>query len=150
MSNVSESRFNMWRAVFAMAHADNVVTVQERAFMENYLKQVPFSPRQAEALRQDMEEAQDVNEMFAQIVEPEDYAAFFQFARELVWSDGDMAAQEEAIKERLKAEYMDKFDLKRLERELAQSRAGAQEEREADKTDGVVSFLKKMITGGRK
>ena len=51
---ISESRFKMWRAVFAMAHADGLVTDHEKSFMENYLEKVPFSPEQREILREDM------------------------------------------------------------------------------------------------
>lgn len=153
---ISKSRFHMWRAVFAMAHADHVVTDEEKAFMENYLDNVPFSEEQKEVLREDMVTAQDVSEMFFMITEPEDQGQFFQFARELVWCDGDFDAQEEAIKERLKADQIDKMNLGRLETELHRSRAEARMEKTAEKREfeqqadsllGLGSFLRKMVGG---
>lgn len=156
---ISESRFYMWRAVFAMAHADHVITGDERAFMENYLRHVPFSPEQAATLREDMGEAQDVNEMLDMVSEPEDQSAFFQFARELVWCDGDLAKQEEAIKARLNAEQMSRLNLDRLELELDRSRAEAkmrktkeyrEMEDDAEKIVGFGAFLRGMVKGGRR
>lgn len=129
---ISESRFHMWRAVFAMAHADHVISGAEWAFMENYLRHVPFSPEQRAVLRQDMEEAQIPGEMFSRITEPEDQGAFFQFARELVWCDGDLAAQEAAIKERLSAGQMARLNLGSLETALHKSRAEARMDRRAE------------------
>ncbi|MCB9991132.1 MAG: TerB family tellurite resistance protein [Rhodospirillales bacterium] len=129
---ISESRFNMWRAVFAMAHADHVVTAEERAFMENYLNRVAFSEEQRAVLRQDMIEAQDIYELFAEISDAEDRGAFFQFARELCWCDGDFDAQEEMIKERLKTEVMGGMNLTRIDLELKKSRAEMKMERTAE------------------
>ena len=36
-NNVSESRFYMWRAIFALAHADHIVTDEEYRFMQKAL-----------------------------------------------------------------------------------------------------------------
>ncbi len=120
---ISESRFYMWRAVFSMAHADHVVTDEERSFMEGYLAQVPFSDAQRSTLEQDMAEAQDVYEMFDMITEPEDRGQFFEFARMMCWSDGDYDAQEEEIKEYLKESQLKHVNADKLELELRQSRA---------------------------
>jgi len=152
-----ESRFFMWRAIFAMAHADHVVTDDERAFMENYLNNVPFSPVQKDILREDMAAPQNAGEMFSLITEPEDRGTFFQFARELVWCDGDLAAQEEVIKECLQSGHMAGLNVSRLEVETSRSVAearmqrtaeGRRMEEDADDVLGLASFLRKMI--GRK
>ena len=39
---VSESRFYMWRTLFSVAHADNVVTDEEIAFMAHILEDINF------------------------------------------------------------------------------------------------------------
>lgn len=129
---VSESRFSMWRAVFAMVHADHVVTDEERDFMENYLEQVAFSDEQRKTLREDMSTAQNVDDMFDLITDPEDQGQFFQFARMLVWSDGDFDEQEKLIKERLMARQLDKFDMDKIRKDLQESRELAKMQREQD------------------
>ena len=47
-SVVSESRFYMWRTLFAVAHADNVVADEEVEFMAHILEDVEFSDHQTE------------------------------------------------------------------------------------------------------
>ena len=129
---LNESRFNMWRAVFAMAHADHVVTQDEKDFMENYLNHVPFSDVQKDILRGDMEHAQSVDEMFDGISVAEDRGEFFQFARMLCWCDGDFDAQEEEIKNKLSDLQMRHIDMAGLEKELALTREMAEWQREKD------------------
>lgn len=101
MSGVSESKFNMWRAVFALAHADHVVTDEERRFMNKALAKEGFSAEQEATLREDMETPQGIADMFVRITDQKDRSRFFYFARMLFWCDGDFAAQEQAILTRL-------------------------------------------------
>ena len=149
---VSESRFYMWRAVFAMAHADEVVTAEEQAFMESYLEKVPFSSKQLSILKGDIKDAQDIHEMFSMISESEDLSQFFEFSRALVWCDGDYEEQEREIKERLKAEHVGKLNVELVETELRRSRSESRKKRTAElrelKEDANKRVgLKKMIKG---
>ncbi|GJL85294.1 MAG: hypothetical protein DHS20C02_10690 [Micavibrio sp.] len=116
---VSQCRFYMWRTVVALAHADHVVTQEERDFIENYLNNVPFSDEQKETLRADLEHAQDVDEMFDEITEASDRAEFFEFARMMVWCDGNYDAQEEKLFEYLKDSQMSRVNMGAMQ-ELAQ------------------------------
>ena len=101
-ASLTDSRFHMWRTVFALAHADGQVTDQERRFMQIYLSRVPADFRQKEILQKDVAQAQDVAVMFAKITVEKDVEDFFNFARLLVWCDGDFGAQESQIMERLR------------------------------------------------
>ena len=96
-AGVSESKFHMWRAIFALAHADHVVTQEERKFMNKALHEQGFSEEQKRVLRDDMETSSDIMNMFLRIEDQEDRSQFFYFARMLLWCDGDFAAQEQAI-----------------------------------------------------
>lgn len=96
-AGVSESKFNMWRAIFALAHADHVVTEEERKFMQKALATEGFSPEQKRILEGDMEVSRDIRNMFMRITDQADRSRFFYFARMLLWCDGDFAAQEQAI-----------------------------------------------------
>ncbi len=98
---VSDSEFNMWRAVFAFALVDNVLSIEEQDLLQSYLKQVPFSPKELEALREDFNKKQNVEAMYKRISEPKDKSRFCVFARALVWSDGDMEQQEANILKRV-------------------------------------------------
>lgn len=101
---MSESRFYMWRAVFAMAHADGVLAPQEHEMLSEFIEKRPFSPPQREVLKQDLEAPQDVEALFENISHEKDREDFFDLARALVWCDGNYAEQERVILERLKSQ----------------------------------------------
>lgn len=108
--SITESRFYMWRALFAIAHADEVVSNEERRFMNKTLHDYPFSAAQAQILEQDMTVRQDVNILFGKITDPQDRSQFFDYARTLVWCDGDYGAKEQEILLRLKREHVQSAD----------------------------------------
>ena len=100
--HLTDSQFYMWRALFALVHADDVVTAEEVRFMAEILEDIPFNDDQRAILNKDITEAQDITAMFASITDPKDQAEFFEFARELVWVDGDYGAEEQEIMLKLK------------------------------------------------
>lgn len=87
----------MWRAIFALSHADRVVTDEERRFMLKALDEEPFSDDQRRILRDDMEKPQNVAVQFGHITDPEDRHRFFYFARMLTWCDGDFSPEEQKM-----------------------------------------------------
>jgi len=125
-TSMTESRFNMWRAVIAMAHADGVVTGDERDLVEKYIGKLPLSEGQKVTLRADLQQEQDVNAMLAAVSEPSDQADFFQFAQMIVNVDGDRAQQEQAIVEKLTSKQMSKFSKEEITQNLRQGRMAAQ------------------------
>lgn len=111
---VSESRFQMWRTLFAIAHADHIVTEEEQKFMEEALESVPFSLSQKTILEEDIKHPKDIIEMFEGISDFEDRSAFFDFARKLVWIDGDYGEEEQDIILKLKTAHMKTADAGKL------------------------------------
>ena len=97
MTQINESQFHMWRTLFAISHADDIVTEEEIRFMTEALEDVPFSPEQQDILKDDITNPKDIVEMFKKVTEPRDQAEFFKFARELVWVDGDYGKEEQEI-----------------------------------------------------
>jgi len=87
----------MWRTLFALAHADHVVSEEEVRFMAEALEDVPFSDEQKATLTEDISKAQNIEFMFAGITEPLDQAEFFNHARELCHIDGDYGLEEQQI-----------------------------------------------------
>ena len=98
---VSDSEFNMWRAVFAFSLVDHVLSIEEQTLLQSYLATVPFSYSQLKTLRNDFVEPQDVEDMYAKITEKKDKERFCMLARALVWSEGNMDEQERTILRRL-------------------------------------------------
>ena len=96
----------MWRAVFALAHADGVVTDEEKEYMNEVLASVPFSEEQHATLKEDIYAPRDIVEMFSEISEQEDQALFFKFAKEIVHADGEYDTNEQHVLLRLKAAHV--------------------------------------------
>lgn len=115
--SVSESRFNMWRGVVAFAHADHKVEPEERKFITQYFESVPFSHDQQLQLLEELEDAQDLNDIFPKITEAEDRSEFILFARMMCWADGDLHHQEEEILKRMNGEIIRQIDLDNIMRQ---------------------------------
>lgn len=143
---LSDSRFNMWRAVVALAHLDDYIAVEEQDFIGRYLQNVPFDEEQKAVLLNELAEGGDVKEFFDQITEPSDQSDFFEFARMICWCDGDYDAQEEKIFEYLKGVQMHRVNegaMYNLVRETRRSErlVRAQEDEEFEKTaEGLLSL----------
>lgn len=114
MKPVTESQFYMWRTLFAISHADDIVTQEEIRFMTEALEDVPFSPEQQDILKDDITNPKDIVEMFSKISNNRDQAEFFKFARELVWIDGDYGAEEQEIMLKLKRLHIQDVDVDSL------------------------------------
>lgn len=119
---ISDSRFHMWRAVVALAHADGRIAPEEKDLVNGYLAHVPFTSEQKEILQDDMTEPQDMVEMFDRISAPEDQGEFFEFARMMNWCDGDYDSQEEKIFERLKSTQMHRVNPDKMRQVLQETR----------------------------
>lgn len=135
-SGVPDSEFYMWRTLFAVAHADHVVTDEEVRFMATALADVAFSDEQRKILHEDAKDAKDIEEMYHQITEPKDQAAFFKFAHELVHIDGDYGAEEQQIMLRLKELHVKATDVDSLVGSIALSF----DDKENDEVDGASAF----------
>lgn len=112
---LNDSRFYMWRAVVAMAHADGVVTPHEMAFINDYIKDMSLSAQQLEIIGQDLHTPQDTYEMFAHISDLQDKRDFFALARALSWCDGDYDEQEKHIIDCLEESHIDNENRNLLE-----------------------------------
>lgn len=111
---MTESRFHMWRAIFALAHADEKITLEERQFLEDVLRREPFNDEQKALLQGDIKNAQDIGRMFKGITDQPDRSAFFYFARLLCWCDGDFAQQEQQIVLKLKETHLKEMNFENM------------------------------------
>ena len=96
-AGVCDDELYMWRAIVAMAHADNVVTPEEVVFMKEMVKGSALSREQLEILEDDLRNPKDPADMFFRINDPKYRSRFFNYARMLCWCDGDFGAQEQEI-----------------------------------------------------
>ena len=94
-----------------MAHADNIVTDEELKYMSTVLTDIKFSEEQTQILKDDIINPKKIEAMFDCIDDMNDRLAFFEFARDLVWSDGDFAPEEQDAIVRLKRAHYKKTNV---------------------------------------
>ncbi len=111
---ITESEFYMWRALFAISHADDVVSNEEIRFMMEAMEDIPFSPEQEIILKDDIKHKRDIVEMFEKISDIRDQAKFFQFARDVVHIDGDYGKAEQELLLKLKRAHLKRADVDQL------------------------------------
>ncbi len=150
LETVSESRFNMWRAIFAMAHADNIITKEEEKFMREGLENYPFSKEQRQILEEDIKTAQNVGDCFQKITSHQDRSDFFVFARLLVWCDGDFDIQEQRILTEIQKIHISTLDFKELMEDVQLSFDDDEKEAMRRRTNALYEDIKndKPSNGG--
>ena len=129
--SVNDSQFYMWRTLFSVAHADDVVTDEEVQFMAYILEDINFSEEQTKILKDDIVTPKNVEAMFAGITDQNDRIRFFEFARDLVWVDGDFGPEEQSVMMKLQKTHMKELDIDNLV-----GHVGLQFEEEKDYTSG--------------
>jgi len=152
-SGISNSRFSMWRAVFALAHKDGRIDEKEIAYIDNYLACVPFSAQQKQIIHDDLITPQSINGLLIGVSDPADMSDFFQFAQMMIVADGEISEQEEAIINRLTAEQVNRFNRQEICAQIRQTRAAAtlrravedEEYRRQAKNTGVAAHLRRMM-----
>ena len=144
---ISVSQFYMWRTLFAVAHADEILAPGEVEYMANILEDVNFSEEQTQTLKDDIENPKDIEKMFAGITKAEDRLKFFNMARGLVWADGDFCKKEQSTIIRLAKAHCKKTDFDELigtinlELEEEKSLPESQEEDQKTKRKGFIGIL---------
>tara|TARA_R110001592_G_scaffold79054_5_gene236794 strand:- start:10992 stop:11471 length:480 start_codon:yes stop_codon:yes gene_type:complete len=144
-SVVNESAFYMWRTLISVAHADNIVTDEEIEFIAQMMENIDFSDEQTAILKDDILNAKDVSEMFTGVTSQKDRIQFFEFARDLVWVDGDFASEEQSVMIQLYQQHMQETDVDELighiSLELEEDSVPTNLNRRPDKKTGFRKFL---------
>lgn len=109
-----DHEWNMWRAIFSMVHADNVVRPEEESFLQHIMDTVDFSEEQREILKGDIETKRSVDDLFFDIGERAAQTRFFYIARLLCWSDGDFDHKEQDVIARLNKAHISQVNLDRM------------------------------------
>ena len=94
---LTDSQFYMWRTIFSLAHADDVVMPEEKRFMTETLSTLQLSLEQKDALERDMHIPEDSEGLFKLITDRQDQRDFFDLARNLVMADGEYHQSERTI-----------------------------------------------------
>jgi uncharacterized membrane protein YebE (DUF533 family) len=118
----SKSQYYMWRAVIAIAHVDGEVQAEERAYLAkivaNLDRSYALTPEQKKAFEDDLHTPQKIEDMVKEIDDPQYRGMLITLGMTLVWSDGVVTSEEEAVLEKLHANQMSTLDSDKLRTEL--------------------------------
>lgn len=106
---VTESFFNMWRAIIVMAHADGVIHPKEKEFFDkvfaNMARAYALTPQQAQTLDDDLKTAQNIDALLPQITDPEFRSLLLYFSQVVAWIDGNLSPDESELLRKLHAAF---------------------------------------------
>ncbi len=144
---ISDSEFYMWRAIFALSHADDIVTDDEIRFMAEAMEDIPFSAEQQEILKDDIATPQDPVKMFTGVSDPKDQTNFFKFAQDMVMADGDFGKAEQEVMIKLRELHMRRTNVDDLVGEVKLEIEDDQAAEERSKKDVLFSFREQFLNG---
>ena len=116
--DVTQSRYYMWRTLFALTHIDGIVTDEEIDFMRGALGDVSFSVLQRQQLCEDMAEPQNIYFLFEKVTDLADKQDFFTIAQDVVNVDGIFCTNEREALEQLKAQHIQADVIEKLSQGL--------------------------------
>lgn len=142
---LDESRFNMWRAVAVMAHADSIVRPHEVHFILENTRDLPLTEEQRETLASDLRHPSHMQPIFDKISSPRDKEDFFHFARALCWSDGDFNESEQTLLSQLKGLSLEEDDRRALHEAMIHFNGIYIEGSERANDAGFLAMIQQMI-----
>ncbi len=83
-----EDMFCLWRAAFALVHADGAFSQEEKDYIEKIIDTFAFSMKQKRVIKKDLKVKTSVVELFNDIKDEKLIRQFFVIARTIVWCDG--------------------------------------------------------------
>jgi uncharacterized membrane protein YebE (DUF533 family) len=117
-AQVSASKFTMLRCLVAMAHADGVVTDEERAYVSALANRMSLTNEQRTTLERDLVHAQDVGDLFRHINDPNYRSQVLYFARLMAFKDGILHPSEQEMLDKLHALATDGLDMSAIRAEV--------------------------------
>ncbi|HYD18467.1 MAG TPA: hypothetical protein VEF76_08320 [Patescibacteria group bacterium] len=134
---MSESQYQMWRGVIAIAHVDGKMHDEERAYLrrtfQNLDRVYGLSVEQRKQLDDDMENPKDLATILPLITEPQFRGTLIHFGEVMVWADSEVSPEEEDVIKKLYTQQMSTIDEQKLRAEVKASLASSQAELERER-----------------
>jgi uncharacterized membrane protein YebE (DUF533 family) len=114
---ISTSTFYMWRVIIAIAHADDMVDDEERAYLTKIFANMDrvygLTDEQKKTFAADIDSPtmQSIPELMSHINDPSVRGQVIYFGGLLAHADGVVTAQEDAILKKLRADQMSSLDM---------------------------------------
>jgi uncharacterized tellurite resistance protein B-like protein len=102
---LTDSMFNMWRAIIVMAHADGVIHEKEQEFFDkvfaNMARAYELTPAHLETFANDLKTAQPIENLLPKVTDPELRSLLLYFSQVVAWIDGHLSPDESELLKKL-------------------------------------------------
>lgn len=118
MRTLSESKFNMWRACVAVIAIDGELAKEEKVWLAERAKAVPFSKEQIKTLETELQNPIDISTIIPLITEKKDLAFLLHQIRVLGNIDGTYDETEKEAFKNVEKVVLHGLDLKGIQSEI--------------------------------
>ncbi len=115
-----ESKFCMWRCVFAVASVDGVISTKEHEWMWELLRKLKLSRDQSQLLQREIKQPSRIDNLVSKVTEPADRAQLVHLCRVMAHLDELLMEDEASILSTLKEAVEANVDEAQTKRELAE------------------------------
>jgi len=138
---LTESKFNMWRACVAILIIDNNLDDKEKSWFESKLQQIPFSTEQLDILRDDLRSGLRFEEIIEKVADRRDKAFLLHQVRVLGHLDGNFDKFERDAFVKLETIILKKLDLEGIRSEIEELDKSSYHEDEVYKSHNESSAI---------
>lgn len=118
MSEINESKFNMWRAALSTIHVDGKVSVEEWSWAKNKIESLPLSEEQKAVLENDIKSPVSMESIIPKIEKKSDLAFVLHLIRTIGHLDEVYSDAERETFKSLEQEVMSGLDIEAIEKEV--------------------------------
>ena len=144
MNVITESKFHAWRACVAVTFLDNIVTTEERKWVEDKIKHLPLSNDQRLILIKDLETGVTLEETLKKVTDKRDLAFVVDTFRVLGHVDKSFSPAEKESFKKLEAQVLKGLNLAEISQQVEIMEIESYKGNEAYKTYNKASFFERI------
>ena len=144
MEPMNDSKFNMWRGCVAIIYLDNVVSPEEKAWVENKCKTLPLSDEQKSILLNDLKNGIKLDDVLPKITDKVDRGFLVNTFLVLANIDKNFSPDEKAAFKTLEAKVLKGLDLTAITKTVETMEVESYSEAEIYKNYNSSSIFEKM------
>ncbi len=118
MSELNDSKFNMWRAAIAIIHVDGKISIEEQSWAKEKISSLSLSDSQKSTLENDLANGLEVEPLLPLITHKPDRAFLLHLCRTIGHLEGDYSDSEKEAFRYLEKEILKDINLAPIEAEV--------------------------------
>ncbi|OUR96603.1 hypothetical protein A9Q84_09665 [Halobacteriovorax marinus] len=141
----NESKFQMWRGTIALVQVDEIVSNEERIWLDDHLKQLPFTIEQKEILQKDFKDGVTIEEVLPLIEDKRERGMLINFANSIFKSDGLVQSEEKILNE-LQQKIIGDLNFAEITKEVESIRSDFDQTNDEDSiVKQIFGYLKSLL-----